>query len=326
MLTPIHRITVLVVAYHSDRWLRGCIESLTATWDPRDQLLVVDNGGNNELDSIAAAAPHVRIVKTPRSFGFAEANNFGLVQGGLAGEAVCFLNQDTVSHPGWLDACVKCLNEDPQIGAVSPLLTKADDTTWDIGFAYCVRHLNGFPDARPAGTLNAVFDVDLLTAAALVVRTEVLRRIGPFDPVFGSYYEDFDLCRRVREAGYKLVICGPGVVRHYGGSATTSPAAERKRTRQLLRNRLIHRLRCAGPDRWKHLCRYLGIEMPHTLGRCLARTKSAPQLSAFLQAQGDLIPLLSRLISQARDREAFESYLIKLGWRDGAPAERPLSA
>jgi GT2 family glycosyltransferase len=289
-------------------------------------LLIVDNSGNEDLDSVAALIPDTRIVETPRALGFAEANNYGLVHGGMEGAAVCFLNQDTLCGLGWLDACMDVIDRDCRTGAVSPLLTTLDGADWDEGFAYCVRELPELSGVRPFDTPRGMFEAPLLTAAALVIRTDVLRRIGPFDPVFGSYYEDFDLCRRVHEAGCRLAVCADGVVRHYGGSATTSPAAEHKRKRQLVRNRLIHRIRCAGPGRWKRLCRYLAIEFPYGLGRCLARTSSAPPLSAFLQAHRDLVPLLNRLISESRDRQEFEAYLTQMHWDDCAECVQALSA
>lgn len=308
------RIIVVVVAYQSDRWLLDCVRTLASGWNPRDALLIVDNSGNTDVAEAARLIPGTQVVVTPKRLGFAEANNCGLVHCTMEAEAICFLNQDTLSGSCWLDACMKCLDSDSQLGAVSPVLTTFDGSAWDEGFAYCTREVTKFSDSRPGNPLNGCFNVPLLTAAAMLIRADLLRRIGPFDPVFGSYYEDFDLCRRIREAGYGLAICGTGVVRHFGGSATTSAAAEYKRTRQLVRNRLIHRLRCAGTRRMRCLCQYLAIEFPYNLGRCLVGTRSAPPLSAFLRAHRDLVPLLRRLLSESRDQLEFQAYLTQLHW------------
>lgn len=320
------RCSVVVVGYQGAKWLPDCLTTLARASARRLHLVLVDNGGNGDLDQLPLSAFDTQVVPTPRPLGFAEANNCGLVAAGLDSDVVCFLNQDTLSESGWLDACLDCLEDHADIGAVAPLLTSFDGTAWDEGFAYCVRDVQQLRNARPGADLTGHFEVPLLTAAAMVIHTDLLRRIGPFDPVFGSYYEDFDLCRRVGEAGFRMAICGPAMVRHFGGSATASPVAERKRTRQLVRNRLIHRLRCAGRGRGQQLCRYLAIEFPYQLGRCLAGTASAPPLSAFLNAHRDLVPLLDRLISESRDRRAFEAYLTQLRWTRSGDRVEAVSA
>ncbi|MFO1096461.1 MAG: glycosyltransferase, partial [Planctomycetaceae bacterium] len=120
------RTIVIVAAYHADAWLPACVRSLAESWNPHDRLLLIDNSGNSQLESAAKAIPGTYVLATPRPLGFAEANNFGLVQGGVSGDYVCFLNQDTRSGAGWLDACVSCLAARPDVGGVLPLLRTYD--------------------------------------------------------------------------------------------------------------------------------------------------------------------------------------------------------
>lgn len=310
------RASIVLVAYHSDRWLPDCLQTLAACWNPADALLLVDNSGNTRLQDLAALVPGACIVATPRPLGFAEANNFALLQGALDGAFVVLLNQDTLSEPDWIDACVQLMNERPDVGAVAPLLSSFDGAAWDEGFAHCVRDVPQLRNAHPGDLLDGHFEVPRLTAAAMVIRTDLLQQIGPFDPVFGSYYEDFDLCRRIREAGYRLAVCGRGTVRHFGGSSTQTSSQSRRRMQQIVRNRAIHRIRGRGTHRWGAILRQFAVEFPWNLARGLARTPSSQPPGVQCRAHLDLLRLVPRLSSERRDARCWRQYLRTIHWID----------
>lgn len=314
------RITVVVVAYHGERWLAPCLGTLGRASRERVHLLLVDNSGNN--NAIPADCPQFdyTVVSTPQPLGFAEANNFALtLLAKSSAEAICFLNQDTQSEPGWLDACMACFDHDPQLGAVAPLLRTYDNTDWDQGFYDCARAAPDFLRAIGSGEpLAECYHVPRVTAAAMLVRTGVLLDVGPFDPIFGSYYEDYDLCRRIREAGHRIGIAGQATVCHYAGSATTSEQARRKRMRQIIRNRAILRFREAGNKRWSEVLRYATGTFPYNLCRSLLRTSSSQPLRVQLDANWDLLLQWKRLLSAKHDRRTWANYLDRIGWPSGA--------
>jgi len=316
-------ITVIVVAYHGDRWIPECLTSLRDSLDMPIRLVLVDNVGNSCIESVAVEGLDPIVLRCNEPLGFAEANNFALQQIDWDTEAVCFLNQDTTSGEGWLTACVECLRRDPQLGAVSPMIRTYDWQDWDPAFRDCakdspqlVREMDS--DAEGGSHDEPCYEVPQITAAAMVIRTSILGRVGPFDPIFGSYFEDYDLCRRIGEAGSKLGICTGGEIAHFSGSATTDDATRRKRTRQMLRNRAIHRFRLAGKHRTGAALKYFGHTFPRNLLRSLLRTPSSQPLGPYLAAHRDLLPLLGRLLSRHRDLRLWTQYLRDLGW----PGER----
>ncbi len=314
--------TVVVVAYHGDRWIPQCVESLLDSVRVPVRLVLVDNGGNTCIESLQLNGIDHMVLRTRQSLGFAEANNFALKKVGLDVQYVCFLNQDTRSANGWLDACLGVLEHAPKLGAISPLIYASDGRSWDLGFRDCARASPGLLARIDSGEdVDQWYKVPAVTAAAMVVRGDVLREVGPFDPIFGSYYEDYDLCRRLRSAGRSVGICTRARVDHFSGSATSGEEAERRRVRQILRNRTIHRFRQCGSKRLPILLRYLASDFPYNLCRSIVATPSAPPLKEFLAAHLDLLAIIGRLASEGRDQRAWQDYLKLTGWPDDTSGE-----
>jgi N-acetylglucosaminyl-diphospho-decaprenol L-rhamnosyltransferase len=306
--------TVIIVGYDGERWLDSCLSSLRASTTQPLRIVLVDNGGNGRIDRLPLSEFESVVLPTPRRMGFAEANNFGLVNAGLTTDAICFLNQDTISESGWLDECLKCLFEAPANGGVSPLVTKFDGAAWDEGFVACARRSSEFQQDAPRSQLPRFFGTPEVTAAAFVMRSDVLSSVGPFDPIFGSYYEDYDLCWRIRKAGYNLGICGRALIRHFGGSGTTTPERERKRMRQIARNRAIRRIRDAGGRRMGAILHELLLNFPRNFARGIVRTASSQPVGVHWEALKDLWAIAPRLVSEHRDSEEWGAYLREIGW------------
>jgi N-acetylglucosaminyl-diphospho-decaprenol L-rhamnosyltransferase len=307
-------VSVILIAYYGDRWLGPCLRTLREAARGRLHLALIDNAGNSRLDALDLSPFDAEILKTPRPMGFAEANNFALVRAARLREFVLFLNQDTISSPGWIDACLECLSRFPHLGAVSPIIRTYDDSGYDPSFLDCLEDKNSLE-----GNGAALIPSLVAPAPALLARLEALRRSGPFDPIFGSYYEDYDLCRRLARLGYALGFCRTATLRHFSGSATDSPAKERRRMRLILRNRLIYQLRHTPRPRWRGLAAHFFFDLPRRLVRGLARTPSSQPPAVVLGAQWDLFMIFPRLISRRRDELAWRRYLDRLEWP--APAQ-----
>lgn len=292
----------------------ACINSAIHMAKSVSHLMIVDNSGNKLLSQLDLSSFLFDIIKTEEPLGFAEANNFALVNAHELGEFVVFLNQDTKTRDDWLDACIQCLQADPGIAAVTPMTKTYDWQGWDPYFLECARKSPAFGTAFDAGEdLASFYETPVIPAAAMVVRRSVLQEVGPFDPIYGSYYEDYDLCNRIRNAGYQVGVCTAGAVAHFSGSATTNPEAERRRARWVTRNRMIFNQRVS-KHRWRSLLRHFLLVFPRGLLRSIFRRPSSKPLLPYLRAHGDLILLLPRLVSETGDRRCWEHYLDELGW------------
>ncbi|MEV7529375.1 glycosyltransferase [Agrococcus sediminis] len=168
------------------------------------EIVIIDNGSRIEVgQAILAdigAAPNVRYFRIPRNLNFAIGCNLGAVK--ASGEFVLFLNNDTLVRRGALTKLLEGLTEPGVIG-VQPLLLYGDETIQTAGTVFSAPNslpshfLTGHP---PADALSVEgVDFDVITAAAMLLRTSDLRMLKGFDSIFVNGMEDVDLCLRARE-------------------------------------------------------------------------------------------------------------------------------
>lgn len=229
-------LSIVIVAYKSRDEIGACLESLPLELSGRAvEVIVVDNSaGTNEsvVEILGRAFPGVRGLVPSENLGFGRANNLGYRAS--RGDAVLFLNPDTVCSRAALEHCLTRIETDPTIGLISPRLVMADGTMdlacrrsiptlWD-GFCRASGLAAAFP-SRPlfagynlthlseAGT----YDVGAINGAFMLGRRAVFEQVGLFDESFFMYGDDLDLCIRVARAGYRIVYDGRVQIVHLKG-------------------------------------------------------------------------------------------------------------
>ena len=162
------------------------------------------------------------------------------------GEFLCILNNDVVVGPGWLDDLVAALKVDPHAGAIGPMFLDARGRILECG---AMVHSDGTGRQLGHGELPSdrryafVNDVDYVSAACLLLPTELFRRLGGFDDRYApAYYEDTDLCLRIAGEGLHVRVAPHVKVVHYeGGSHGTSPVSGLKRYQEINRVKFVER-------------------------------------------------------------------------------------
>jgi GT2 family glycosyltransferase len=211
------------------------------------EVILVDCGSSDETRHIERYVRGARVLRFDSNLGFLRASNAGLV--GCSADAVLYLNNDVTLAPGAVAGALERLASDARIGAVGAKIIRghgrmqeAGGIIWRDGMT-----LGYMRDASPlAPEVNFVRDVDYCSAVFLLVRGEVLRSLEGFDDAFApAYYEETDLCVRLRQEGYRVVYDPAVVVHHleYGSSDGSLPTEQIRKSQQTFFRKHLNWLR-----------------------------------------------------------------------------------
>jgi len=162
---------------------------------PQEQYecIVVDNASTDGTASWLQEQRDVRTITNPTNHGFTRACNQAIRQ--ARGQHILLMHNDTIATPKWLDVMLACLESDERIGAVNPLFQASPD-----------------PSSRRWEERMT------LSSACLLIRREAVRVVGLLDEAFSpGFFEDTDYSLRLRQSGYKLMVCHEATVHHMGG-------------------------------------------------------------------------------------------------------------
>lgn len=216
----IGRVAIIVVSYNNLHYLEQCLGSI---WDktqyPFFEVIVVDNGSGPDVVAYLRAAerdePRLRVIRNGENFGFARANNIGIVAAGEC-EYVVLLNDDTIVTRGWLNRFAQYLN-DPTVGVVGPVSNMAPGGA-RISVDYdTVYEMEEFANRYTDEHSNESFEVTMLAMYCIGMRRALLDEIGLLDERFEiGMFEDDDFSLRVHRAGYRVVCAKDVFVHHWG--------------------------------------------------------------------------------------------------------------
>lgn len=240
---------VIILTYNSAEYVRPCLRAVAATdWGPLD-VVVVDNASSDNSGLVARLAAQeigfgLTVLPLTHNLGCAGGNNVGWRH--TTGDFVVFLNPDTEVTPGFVRELVTPMIADPSIGVTGARIYYPGTRT--LQHAGAGVYPNGMTHHYGAGEEDTgqheqMRDVDYVTGAGFAVRRTLLERIGGFDEdYFPAYFEEVDLCARIRRLGFRVVYVPQAILYHHESVSLTvnSPAFhrlyQRMRIRYLMKN------------------------------------------------------------------------------------------
>ena len=229
-------LTISLINGGNKDLILACIESVYKTAGGLNiEVIVVDNmSADGSVEAIKERFPYVRLIINDKKEGFSANNNKAVKS--ASGSLFMLLNDDTVLHTGALPAMAGLLRSNPEAGAVGGFLMNPDGSPQYTGkarptlLAAAMISL-GIHRILPDNPVTAAYyhrnnagkgaeEVESISGAALMVKMDVISKVGPLDEGFFLFCEDVDWCIRMREAGYKLYALPEARITHLRGAST----------------------------------------------------------------------------------------------------------
>ena len=294
-------LSIVVVSYNTREVLRRCLELVRAGSRGLDvELIVVDNASTDRsAEMVAECFPEATLIANQRNVGFGKANNLAFLR--TRGRYVLLLNPDTAVGPDALAELVRFADAHPDAGVVGARLEYPNGSLQHSAFR--------FPDLRQAwfGFFDVVpidsringryeparyerpFRAEHLLGACLLLRREALEQVGPFDPRYFMYFEETDLCARLRRAGWDNLYTPAARVVHLG--ATSTGAARERMSVEFHRSQAYFYRKHYGPAGYAALKAIVWLGVGYRLAR---------SLRAYVRGRIDAALLRERLVGYWR--------------------------
>ena len=235
-------LSIIIVSWNVRDLLRACLHSIDSQRHGLDvEVIVVDGASADGSPAMVRESfPWVNLIVCDENVGFPRGNNLGLAEAN--GRYLLLLNPDTEIKRNALPAMVTYLAQHQDVGLVGPQLLNSDgsiqssrrrfptlitamfESTWlePVAPQRILRHYyaQDLPD-------DEVADVDWVTGACMLTRYEIYKAIGGLDEAYFMYSEELDWCRRINDAGWRIVYYPKALVLHHVGKSSEQAVTAR---------------------------------------------------------------------------------------------------
>jgi len=236
-------VSIIILTFNKVEYTKSCLESIRANADVSYELILVDNGSEDGTQNYLSLLDNVTIIKNQTNLGFVKGCNQGAEK--ARADYVLFLNNDTEIKPNSLSSLLNTIRTYPDCGAVgcklilpNGALQEAGSIIWSDGSTL------GYGRGRNPEDPECSYlrEVDYCSAACLLVRKDLFKKLGGFDERYEpAYYEDADLCMGIWQLGHKVVFQPDASITHNEFTSSTVDKAKG----------LMERNRESFVDKWK---------------------------------------------------------------------------
>ncbi|HOZ30163.1 MAG TPA: glycosyltransferase family 2 protein [Bacteroidales bacterium] len=242
------KIAVVILNWNGKSFLERFLNTLITNTDSElAEICIIDNNSKDDsVNYLKINYPNLKLIILDKNYGFAGGYNIGLKE--IQAEYFLLLNSDIEVPKDWLNPLYEIMKSDTSIGICGPKLLNYNNHEL---FEYAGAS-GGFIDKyaypfcrgrifvhceKDEGQYNDTTDCFWISGAAMMIRSDLFFKAGGFDEIFFAHQEEIDLCWRIQNLGYRVVIQPKSVVYHIGGG--TLPKSNHYKTFLNFRNNLF---------------------------------------------------------------------------------------
>ena len=217
------KVSIIILNWNGLKDTIECLESLKKVTYPNYEVTVVDNASARDDVKILRERfeGYIHIIQNDKNYGYTGGNNIGIRHSLASSQPDYFLilNPDTVVNPDFLSRMTEVAQKDALIGIVGPKVYFYD-------FPNCIQSVGAKINMwtgqttpiglkqTDVGQYDKPREVDYVTGCCMLVKKEVISKIGLFDESYFCYWDETDYCTRARKAGYKVSCVPDSTIRH----------------------------------------------------------------------------------------------------------------
>lgn len=212
------KVSIITINYNQASVTMECLKSLQRITYPNYEIIVVDNGSLTEHRIDTKAFPHIRFIQSPINLGFSGGNNLAIKHS--FSDYILLLNNDTVVPNNFLEPLVNTMITQPDAGIVSPKIIYFNTDhciqyagTSSISPLTCRGKTTGYHE-KDTGQYDVEIATPLAHGACMLIKRQVVERIGLLNEAYFLYYEEYDFCERAKKAGYHVYYNGHSHILH----------------------------------------------------------------------------------------------------------------
>lgn len=243
------KLSIIIISYNTKNITKDCIHSVIKhTKNVKYELILLDNaskdGSVEMLKNIKKNNKNVKLILNKKNIGFGPANNKGVKNS--SGEFILFLNSDTLIKGNVIGEMVNWMQKNKNVAVSSCMLRNKDNTIQGNGgyfpdlirvfswmffiedipfFGNLIKPFHPMHDHSFISKNEKYFEkkkeLDWVTGAYMIVRSDVIKKAGLFDEDYFMYTEEVDLCFRIKKLGYSVYYLPKWDIIHYGGASST---------------------------------------------------------------------------------------------------------
>jgi GT2 family glycosyltransferase len=227
-------LSVIIVNYKSEHFLDRCLSSFfNSASGLSSEVIIVNNYPPETLEKVKQNFPQIKVIVNPQNSGFGGGNNLGTKE--ARGEYILFLNPDTEIISGTVSDAVTRLRKNPELGAIGGCLIteEREIQEWSAGtkvtFWEILKNNLGILSSRKIWKSSKEVEVAWVAGTALFMSKKLFLTLGGFDEKIFMYFEDVDLCERIRKIGEKIIYYPDFKVLHKCGGSWTEEGRKKQK-------------------------------------------------------------------------------------------------
>jgi len=235
VLTESLDLSVVIVSWNVKEYLVKCLSSVNNNVKNLSyEIIVIDNNSSDgTAEMIRQEFPEIKLTINRENVGFARANNQAFAQ--CNGRYILLINPDTYLIDNSINRLIEFLESHKEVGVVGPRLLNPNKSIQYICFDFpslfseLLNSLNldnlvrkKLFKSKLAGLMERgiPFEVDWVSGACLILRSQILNEIGDLDEKYFLFSEEMEWCFRIKARGWKVFLMGNVFVIHYGSRST----------------------------------------------------------------------------------------------------------